>query len=190
MGEDAIKANLNSGDGKSEKPILIYLTDLSSKKAKKLKAWEESRLIDDKLIVAVRLFQCYTVDVNALPKDNGLFDIAKKTGAPSFVVISNGVVFTNAGKTPSSSKILSTLKKSVSKLCKVSMDKIVKKGVSLKKDREKLEDKIKEVDKKMRRLKKDDPRRKKYKKERTALQEEDGKLAQQENELYDIKLKS
>jgi len=190
LGEDAVKANLNNGDAQLQKPVLLYLTDLDSKKAKKLKAWEESRLVDDKLIVAVRLFQCYTVDVRSLPKDHELTAVVKKNKTPSFIVINKGEVFTASGKEPSSSKILSTLKKSISKLCGASMDKIVKKGVDLKKEREKLDNAIKEVDKKMRRLKKDDRRRTKYQKEKTALKDQDSELIKKENELYDIKLKS
>lgn len=190
LGEDAKeKANLNSGDKNLGKPVLIYITNTDQKEAKRLKAWEESRLVDEKLMLAVRLFRCYTVDIRTVPKDHEFRTMVKKTGSPAFIVVKDGDIFATSGKKPSSSKILSVLKKGAKKLLGISMDKIIKKGMGLKKERDKIKAAKDEVDKKLKGLKKGDRRVKKYQEELAELNKKDTEFVIKENELYDVKMK-
>jgi len=190
VGEEAReKANLNTGEQGSKKPVLVYVTTSDAKEFKRIKTWEESRLADDKLIAAVKLFQCYTIDQHNIPTDHEFLTIIKKSKAPSFLVVSKGDVAFSSGQKPSTSKILAVLKKGASKFLGVSMDKIVKKGLDLQKEMDKLKAAKDEVDKKLKALKEKDRRRVKYEKERAELVDQENKLKQEQEVLYNVKPK-
>jgi len=173
-----------------EKPILIYISTRDPKAAKKLKTWEESRLADDKLISASKFFKCYIIDEDSLPKENPISGELKKNHAPSFMIYTNGKFNSGTGSKPSSSKIFTIMKKTVSKLYGVSMDSIVKKGVDFLKEIEKVDIAKKEVEKQLNRLKDKDRKKAKYKKERDELVNKINELKAKEAKLYDLKPKS
>lgn len=171
------------------KPVVLYVTPSDAKGVKKLKAWEESRLADDKLIVASRLFKCYKMEEGAIPKDHPMTLLLKKNHAPTFLILHQGELMQGTGSSPSTAKIYAAMKKVISSVFKTSLDKIVKKGLDLKKDIEKVDNAKKEVDRKMVRLKKEDKRRTKYQKEMDELNEELNELRAKEAGLYDLKPK-
>lgn len=166
--------------------MLIYLTTTLEKEAKKIKTWEESRLSDDKLLVATRLFRCYILDEELIPKDDPFTKSIKKHRAPSFLVLHGGDLLYGSGKKPASSKLFSVLKSSVSKVYGKSLDKIVKEGLKIKKEMDKIKDARTILSQKLSKLDAKDKRRKKYEEEMSTLDTEEAEWRAKEEKLYDL----
>ncbi len=174
-------------DGAPEKPYLLYVTTSDQKQAKKLKIWEESRLVDDKLFSAVKPFQCHIVDDEALPDDHPIKGIMRKHKPPAFVVFHEGDMLYGTKPSPSSSTVYSILKKSVSRIYSASLDRIVKKGREIKLKLDMIKDAMKVLDEKIAGLdEKDARKRAKYGEERKELEKEKQELEQEEEKLYDL----
>lgn len=178
-------------DEELERPALVYVTTTDEDKTQKIKAWEDSRLCDDKLYVATKTFDCYILDENNLSKDDPLKGMLKRHRAPSFVVFHHGKVLYGSGSKPSASKAYSMMKKCISKVYKLSLDKIVKEGLEIKMEIEKIKDAKKELDKKLAKLmdEKNSKKKDKYRKEKEELEQKEQTFRQQEEELYNLPVK-
>lgn len=178
------------GEG-AERPSLVYITSTDEKMKQKIKAWEESRLVDDKLYVAAKPFKCYILDESSLKKDDPLKGVLKKHKAPSFVVFHEGKLMYGSGSNPSVSKSYAILKKSVSKVYKASLDKIVKQGKDIKRELDKIKDAKKVLDEKLAKLmlEKSSKKKKKYAQEKEELEKKEQEYKQQEAELFNLTVK-
>lgn len=121
------------------RPVFIYLTTSDPKKAKKLKNWEEAQLSKDELIIGVKVFHCIMADVESLEAESPLGQLLGKTRAPGFYTMHNGKLLYRAEGMPKSGIVFSCMKKTISKVYKVRLDKVVKQVQGIEKTIEKLE---------------------------------------------------
>jgi hypothetical protein len=165
------------------------VTTSDEKQSRKLKAWEESRLSNDELSVAVKAFYCHTLDETTLTEDDPFAMIIRKHRAPSFIVMYRGDLLYGSGMKPTASKLYSILKSSISKIYGLSLDKVVKEGLGIKKKLDRIEETKKLLNQRLSRMKPNDSRMSRYTKEKDSLETEEKSLRKAEQELFAFKTK-
>lgn len=170
----------------SSKPILIYLTRTDPKVAKKVKTWELAQLSKDEIVIGVKAFDCYMVDADSLEKDDVIIQKIGKHKAPGFYTFHGGSLLYKAENMPKSGTLFTCLKKTVTKIYKTSLDKIVKKVRGIEKDIEKIEARRALLQQKLARLKDGDKSRPKVLAEIDGLLEKESELKKEIDGLLDI----
>jgi hypothetical protein len=166
------------------------VTSSEVKQSKRIKAWEESRLSDDKLAVAVKAFSCHIMDETTLIRDDPFSRVIKQHHAPSFVVMYRGDLLYGSGMKPPSSKLYSVLKSSISKIYGLSLDRIVKEGLVIKKELDKIKDAKTRINQRLSKMKAKDTRMYRYLKEKQSLETNEKSLKKEEEKLFAFKAKT
>ena len=170
----------------SIKPVLLYLTRTDPKVAKKVTTWEMAQLSKDEVVIGVKAFECYMVDADSLEKDDVILQKIGKHKAPGFYTFHGGHLMFKAEGMPKSGTIFTCLKKTVSKVYKASLDKVVKKVSGIEKDIEKIEARRALLQQKLARLEDGDKSRPKVLAEIDGLLEQESELKKEIDGLLDL----
>jgi hypothetical protein len=154
--------------------------------AKKIKTWEEAQLSKDDVIIGVKIFDCYMVDAGSLKPDDPILAMIGKARAPGFYSFQGGKLLYKADGMPKSSAIYACLKKTVSKVYKQQLDKLVRKVQGIEKEIEKVESRRGLVQQKLARLEDGDREKEKVLAELETLLEREKALKSEIDMILDL----
>lgn len=172
------------GSEDSTRPVFVYVTTSHEDMEEKVLTWENTVFACEKLLIALKFFDAFRIDLEDLEEDDPILKILEKPKPLTFYTFFGSQLLYKSKEKPSGSKAFSLCSKSFSKVYKHSfktilkreesildeLDKIFKKADKL---NDKLEEKLSEKD------------RKKYEKEFESLIARFEELEKQEKELFE-----
>jgi hypothetical protein len=170
--------NLTHLNNENAKPIFLYITSTEEEMEQKVTTYEDSILVNEKICIAAKFFDCYQVDVTDIDEEHPLREMIKKPKPLTFYTLYKGEIVSNTEEKPSVSTLLSACSRTLKKSHQVSLDKVTKEEVKILDDLDKIAremEKIGEV-----RIKKGD---KISSTEDKTLRKKEEKLLQRESEL-------
>ena len=94
--------------------------------AQRIEAYENAVLVNEKVCIAAKFFDCYQVDIYELEEDHPILTLIKKPKPLTFFTVHKGEVLYKSKEKPSASNIFSMCSRTLKKAYKVSLDKIAK----------------------------------------------------------------
>lgn len=172
------------GSGENDRPVIVYVTTSHEDMEEKVLTWENTVFTYEKLLIALKFFDAFRVDLEDLEEDDPILEILEKPKPLTFYTFFGSRLLYKSKEKPSGSKAFSLCSRTFSKVYKDSfktilkkeekildeLDKVIKQADKL---NDKLEDKLSEKD------------RKKYEKEFESLIARFEELEKQEKELFE-----
>lgn len=155
------------------KPIFLYLTSSDEDMAQKIETYENSILVNEKVCIAAKFFDCFQVDLYELEDDHPILTLIKKPKPLTFYTIHQGKVLYKTKEKPSASQIFSTCSRTLKKCFSASLDKIVARE-------EKILDELDEI-----LFEKERIEQTRLKKGKDLSEKEDAALQKKEQELFE-----